>query len=571
MAGGGVAEPQVPGQRGPVPLGRVPVAPAAGAEDADPPAPAQLDASDLGGHRRVHRAADGVEGHPVAGGRPAPGHALGGEPAPVGEDEGLGRVGQQLDLVFGAQPAPEPARPSRVGPQRPLGVADRVGGLEDLHRGDGGGGQGGVAVVEPVAHRAAPQPAPVEGEHHPPLAVGPPPGHRQGVDGAVGAAVGPLGRGLGHRPEDQVHDPQDGLGVPPHRTGPGRVEQRSGRQGDLDRRQAARVGGHVGEEVLEGHVAGGPGGDRGDVDRPGHRRRGAGEVHGHVLAPHPQLQADRHRGVVGAVVVQEVLGRVGPVGQRGDAGPHQPGRPVGQLGEGGGHRVGPVLADHLPQPPPAQVQGVELGVEVAVGVGGHPADAADQVHHVGPQLAPVAQLHGRDQHPLLGALGGRGVVVAGDGAPHVGVVAHRRQPAEQPAPAEVGLHQLHVVEVGAAPVGVVEDPHVAGGRAAGGRGRLDGQGRRPGQGPGEDGQAGGALHQGGPGDRVVDAVGGVVGLGDDRVEGRPEQGGVHLVHQLLQAPLQHGQGHRVQPAPSRGHGPVPGPPRPPPTTRGCGG
>ena len=226
--------------------------------------------------------------------------------------------------------------------------------------------------------------------------------------------------------------------------------------------------------------------------------------------------------------------------------PHEPGGPRRQLGEGGGDDLGAELVNRLGEPAHPEIQGVELGVQVAVGMGRYPADAADEVHHVAAQLAAVAQLHRRDEHALLGALGGRRVVVPGNGAPDVGVVPHRGQPAEQPAAAEVGAHQLHVVEVRAAPVGVIEDPDVAVSRAAAGRSRLDGEFDGARHGSREDRQAGGALDQGRPGGGVVDAMGGVVGLGNDGVEGRAEQGGVHLVHELLEPPLENGQRDGIQ-------------------------
>jgi hypothetical protein len=61
----------------------------------------------------------------------------------------------------------------------------------------------------------------------------------------------------------------------------------------------------------------------------------------------------------------------------------------------------------------------------------------------------------------------------------------------------------------------------------------------------EDRQAGFALHQGLTGDGIVNAVGGVVGLGDDRIEGGAEQRRVHLVGDLLQAALQDRQRYRI--------------------------
>ncbi len=103
---------------------------------------------------------------------------------------------------------------------------------------------------------------------------------------------------------------------------------------------------------------------------------------------------------------------------------------------------------------------------------------------------------------------------------------------------EHGLDQPEVGKVGAAVIRIVEDPDVALVDAALLRGLVDDRLHGKGHDADEDRQAGFTLHQGLAGVRIVDAVGGVMGLGDDRVEGGAEQGRVHFVGDLFQTALQ---------------------------------
>ena len=109
--------------------------------------------------------------------------------------------------------------------------------------------------------------------------------------------------------------------------------------------------------------------------------------------------------------------------------------------------------------------------------------------------------------------------------------------------------------MGAAIIGIVEDIGVARGEGAvAGDGvdhGLDGERH----GADEDRQAGRALHQGGACLGVIEAVAGVVRLGDDRIERRAVERGVHLVGDLHQAAVEHRErdgierAHRLRSAP----------------------
>ena len=72
--------------------------------------------------------------------------------------------------------------------------------------------------------------------------------------------------------------------------------------------------------------------------------------------------------------------------------------------------------------------------------------------------------------------------------------------------------------------------------------RLD----REGHGADEDRQAGRALHQGCAGLGVIEAVAGVVRLGDDRIERRAIQRRVHLVGDLDEAAVEHRKRDRIE-------------------------
>ena len=76
---------------------------------------------------------------------------------------------QRLDLVDRAQAAAMHSRARAVGPERPLGEGDGIGGLEDLDRRNRRHRDRIVAVIEAVRLRIAPEAAAEEREHHPGL------------------------------------------------------------------------------------------------------------------------------------------------------------------------------------------------------------------------------------------------------------------------------------------------------------------------------------------------------------------------------------------------------------------
>ncbi len=158
--------------------------------------------------------------------------------------------------------------------------------------------------------------------------------------------------------------------------------------------------------------------------------------------------------------------------------------------------------------------------------------AEDDVDHVLDDLTAAREADGREDESLLEDVRRAGVVVPRHRAAHVVPVADGRQPAEDAAVVEVRPDKSHVGQMRSADMGVVEDPDVAVGNVA--LARLLDHGRHAiGHDAHEDRQARFALHQRRARLGVVDPVGGVVRLGDDRVEGRAEERRVHLVGDLL--------------------------------------
>ena len=382
-------------------------------------------------------------------------------------------------------------------------------------------------------------------EHHPARAVLAVAGQRQGVDGAIGAGVGQARRRQREGAVDIVDHPQNGLGVAADRFR--RAHRQQGVVGNHDghRLEDAGVGRHIGEDMFNRHIDRGDGGGPRDIDRPGAGRRGARKVEGQAVAGDGQVEGDFQRRVDDAVIVEEILDAVGAVGQVGDMGAHQLAGAGLELAKRAGDGVGAEFAEQRRQPAGAKVEGVDLAVQIAdqarrqARIGGHDVD------NVLAQRAADAEFDRRDQHAFLEALGGHRVVIARHIAADVMPMADRGEIAKHLAVMEIGADQFEIRQMGAALVRVVEDVDVAGRQIAVAGRLVDHHFDRRGHRPDENRQARFTLDQGRAGDRVVKPVRGVMGLGDDRVERRPEQGGVHFIGDLLQAALEHRQGDRI--------------------------
>jgi hypothetical protein len=215
------------------------------------------------------------------------------------------------------------ARTGAVGAQGPLGEHHRIGRLQDFDWRDGRSGNRVVGVAQPIGLRIAAKAAAKEREHHPAATVCPMASDRERIDGAERAGGCPRRVRLGQRAQHSADESEDGFRVACDRPRRGGAEHRGVRYHKSDWPQAARIGRHSGEDVLERHVAGGDGGGPRDVDRPPRRFRRARKVKSHALAVDRQIERDGQELVGDTIVIEIVLEAVTPVRQGADRGAHQ--------------------------------------------------------------------------------------------------------------------------------------------------------------------------------------------------------------------------------------------------------
>ena len=218
-------------------------------------------------------------------------------------------------------------------------------------------------------------------------------------------------------------------------------------------------------------------------------------------------------------------------------------RAPADLGDGLDHHLPAVAVHQLGQAPLADLQRRGLGLDVADALLGDAHVGVEDGEDLGVHHAALEELHRRQAQPLLLDLGGLRREAAGHHAADVGPMPRVLQPAEVLAPVVEGQREAHVHQVRAAEVGIVDDVDVAGlGRAGLALAdQADQLARRILHGADEHRQAQLALADQRAGRPVVDARRAVVGLGDDGREGRAREGDVHLVADLAERGLDHGQ------------------------------
>jgi hypothetical protein len=253
---------------------------------------------------------------------------------------------------------------------------------------------------------------------------------------------------------------------------PAGVDERALLHADVERRERARVGRHVGRQQHAQREQAGRAGDRDRaVHVPGDRPGGAVEVDRERVAVERDGHADRDVVVRHAVALDLAL--------RGRAAVRKPAQrlaraPLGvgdHLGEDGGDRVPAAPLDELRQALLGQPVRRDLRAQVAAADVRRAHVGEDQVEHVGHVRPAAHEPHGRDHEALLEELvraGGHrarahaadvGVVRAGHGvAEHVAAGGHRRD-------------ERDVGQVGAAGERVVDGEDVARLGVAGDHGR----------------------------------------------------------------------------------------------------
>ena len=248
-----------------------------------------------------------------------------------------------------------------------------------------------------------------------------------------------------------------------------------------------------------------------------------------------------------AVGVEERLARVDAVGDLRDVRAHHLLGAVAQLLHARGHGLLAVAVDQRREPLLAHRERGDLRLDVADPLLRHPDVREDDRQDVLVHHALAEELHRRQPQPLLLHLGRARREPAGHRAARVRPVAGVRQVRPQPAAVEERLHHLHVHQVRAARVRVVDDEDVAGLEAVGAalRDVLDHRARRELHDADEDRQPELALRDDLAVVLRVDAVGAVEALRDDGRERRALEGEVHLARDLLQPVLDDDQRDRI--------------------------
>ena len=137
------------------------------------------------------------------------------------------------------------------------------------------------------------------------------------------------------------------------------------------------------------------------------------------------------------------------------------------------------------------------------------------------------------------------VIIAGNISPDIVPVTNRGEIAEDLSVPEDRLHKPEIREVRAAVVGIIENEHIAIRNAAVTLYPLDHGLHRKGHHPDKDRKPRFALDKGFACLRVIDAVAGIMRLGNDRVEGGAEECCIHLVGDLFETAFENGKCHRI--------------------------
>ncbi len=285
-----------------------------------------------------------------------------------------------------------------------------------------------------------------------------------GERGAAEVSRHQLRRHLGERSQHDADGPLADLPVGVGGSVERHVDDRPGIRHAAERPERACVDApHRIERRLHGDHDAGERHGRRRVDDARQLRGRPPEVRHQLVAGDLELERDE-AGVqpTAAEELDVVLGVVDPVGKRRDAGAHAP---LGAVEVRVHHRQEPLFAvplDHLQDALLADAAGADAGEKIAAPLFGEP----DVGHQQGPgrlvQLAALVDLQRRDADPLVEDVGRLARVGAGADPAHVRPVGADGREAEELTVEEHGQEHGHVVQVRAAPVGVVQENDVPG-------------------------------------------------------------------------------------------------------------
>ena len=251
------------------------------------------------------------------------------------------------------------------------------------------------------------------------------PADRDVVHGAAAGGRDLVGKGLGQGPEQDVHDPLGGLHVAAgrRRRKPG-VHHASLRRGDADRAHQPGAGRSiVRSQTAENVVDGGPGDGADGVEAAGNlgSRPRKIDLHGIPRDPDADANRDRLRSLLGAALIQQVLGRVAAVRDPANGLAHDLRRIVLQSPAVLFDLGSPVLFDQRPQPPVADSQRPHLRGQIPFPLEGCADVAEEEAEQVDVQSAPPVELGRRNPDSLLKDIPAQGHG-AGGHSPHVRVM-----------------------------------------------------------------------------------------------------------------------------------------------------
>ena len=307
----------------------------------------------------------------------------------------------------------------------------------------------------------------------------------------------------------------------------------------IKRLERAGADRYIGEDVAHCEVDRRQRGRQHAVHRARAGRAGAGKVEAQRVADLLDRQRNGERPVDHPVGIDDCRRSPGAVRHARNMRPHLFRGTPPEFGDGLDDGCVAVAVEDLEEARLADMQCCGLRLDIADALVRHPDVGGDDRVDFRVERASLEEFDRRQPEALLFHRRGRRGKAARHRAAYVGPVAGIRQPAEDP-PLPVDRHgEAHVHQMRAAEIWIVDDIDVAVLRlqAAACGDHLDDGPCRMLHDPDEYGQAFAALGDKRAVEGRIDAVRTIVGLRDDRREGCPREGQVHLVAGLLECGL----------------------------------